>query len=67
MNPVRAGYIRDKILATIEDEAPTPVQGRDAVRALGARPLAGLDILDVGCGGGLLCEVLCVAPSSGDA
>ncbi|KAG8949874.1 Hexaprenyldihydroxybenzoate methyltransferase, mitochondrial [Tulasnella sp. 424] len=58
MNPVRVGYIRDKILATIEDEAPTPSQGRDTVRALGARPLAGLDILDIGCGGGLLCESL---------
>ena len=29
---------------------------RDAARAHFRRPLAGLDVLDVGCGGGLLCE-----------
>jgi len=43
-NPVRIEYLRDRIAARF---------GRD-VR--GERPLAGLSILDVGCGGGLLCE-----------
>ena len=43
-NPVRLAYIRDQIANRF---------GRDP-RA--ARPLAGLRILDIGCGGGLLCE-----------
>jgi 2-polyprenyl-6-hydroxyphenyl methylase/3-demethylubiquinone-9 3-methyltransferase len=46
LNPVRVGYVRDRICARI---------GRDP-RA--DRPLAGLSALDVGCGGGLLCEPL---------
>ena len=46
-NPVRIGYIRDKICERFERDgmAPTPLQG--------------LRILDIGCGGGLLCEPLC--------
>src|SRR4051794_41267268 len=43
-NPVRLSYIRDQIAARF---------GRDP-RA--ARPFEGLRILDIGCGGGLLCE-----------
>lgn len=46
MNPVRLDYIRDHICAEF---------GRDP-SAL--RPLSGLRIVDVGCGGGLLCEPL---------
>ncbi len=43
-NPVRIAYVRDKAAGHF---------GRDT----GAlRPLAGLRILDIGCGGGLLCE-----------
>ena len=46
LNPVRIAYIRDHLCAAL---------GRDA----GAiNPLAGLDALDVGCGGGLLAEPL---------
>jgi 2-polyprenyl-6-hydroxyphenyl methylase / 3-demethylubiquinone-9 3-methyltransferase len=45
-NPVRLGYIREHLLAHF---------GRDG---LAIRPFEGLDILDVGCGGGLLCEPL---------
>ena len=45
-NPVRLGYIRDAVCARF---------GRDP-RA--ARPLEGLRLVDVGCGGGLLAEPL---------
>ena len=43
-NPVRLAYIRDQIAARF---------GRDPREA---RPFKGLRILDIGCGGGLLCE-----------
>lgn len=46
MNPVRLDYLRDHICAHY---------GRDPAVM---RPLSGLTILDVGCGGGLLCEPL---------
>ncbi|WP_343711824.1 bifunctional 2-polyprenyl-6-hydroxyphenol methylase/3-demethylubiquinol 3-O-methyltransferase UbiG [Inquilinus sp.] len=44
MNPLRIGYIRDRICARL---------GRDP---LAPKPLAGLSVLDIGCGGGLLSE-----------
>lgn len=44
MNPLRIGYARDRICART---------GRDP---LAPKPLAGLAILDIGCGGGLLSE-----------
>ncbi len=44
MNPIRLDYIRDHVCAQY---------GRDPNRI---RPFDGLDIVDVGCGGGLLCE-----------
>ena len=43
-NPVRLAYIRDKAAAHFDRDQ------RDA------KPLKGLRILDIGCGGGLLCE-----------
>ena len=46
LNPIRVGYVRDRICAQL---------GRDP---LCDRPLAGVRALDVGCGGGLLCEPL---------
>ena len=46
LNPTRLGYIRDRAAARF---------GRDP---LGPRPLAGLRLVDIGCGGGLLCEPL---------
>jgi 2-polyprenyl-6-hydroxyphenyl methylase/3-demethylubiquinone-9 3-methyltransferase len=46
LNPVRLGYVRDRICHHL---------GRDP---RGAQPLAGATALDVGCGGGLLCEPL---------
>ena len=44
INPLRVGYIRDLICKH---------HNRDPK---GAKPLDGLNILDIGCGGGLLCE-----------
>jgi len=50
MNPVRMRFIRDKLLEVARDEDPnTSLEPSNALR--------GLDILDVGCGGGLLSEV----------
>jgi len=46
LNPVRLGYIRDRAAAHF---------GRDATRL---DSLKGLRILDIGCGGGVLCEPL---------
>ncbi len=43
-NPVRIAYIRDRLCARF---------GRDAEAD---RPLQGLSLVDIGCGGGLLCE-----------
>ncbi len=45
-NPVRLGYIREHVLAHFR---------RDGSQM---RPFEGLNVLDVGCGGGLLCEPL---------
>lgn len=44
LNPVRLAYIRTQVCQRL---------GRDAAADL---PFAGLDVLDIGCGGGLLCE-----------
>jgi 2-polyprenyl-6-hydroxyphenyl methylase/3-demethylubiquinone-9 3-methyltransferase len=46
LNPLRVGYIRDRAAAHWRRE---PLSGR---------PLEGLSVLDIGCGGGLLCEPL---------
>jgi 2-polyprenyl-6-hydroxyphenyl methylase / 3-demethylubiquinone-9 3-methyltransferase len=46
LNPTRLAYIRDSAAARF---------GRDP---LGAKPLSGLSLIDIGCGGGLLCEPL---------
>ena len=47
LNPVRLAFIRDRVAQHFR---------RDP---LGVRPLRGLRLLDVGCGGGLLCEPMC--------
>ena len=44
LNPVRIAYIRDRTAAHWQRD---PLSGH---------PLAGLSVLDIGCGGGLLCE-----------
>jgi polyprenyldihydroxybenzoate methyltransferase/3-demethylubiquinol 3-O-methyltransferase len=46
MNPTRVSYIRSSICKHFSKDANT------------ARPLEGLKIVDVGCGGGLVCEPL---------
>jgi 2-polyprenyl-6-hydroxyphenyl methylase/3-demethylubiquinone-9 3-methyltransferase len=48
LNPLRLSFIRNQILAAL---------GREAY-AKDLRPLESLRILDIGCGGGLLCESL---------
>jgi len=50
MNPVRMQFIRDKLRESLQDD------GASHAPAV-AKPFKGLDILDVGCGGGLLSEV----------
>jgi hypothetical protein len=50
MNPVRMQFVREKVLEIVREE-----NGEDA--NMGSNTLRGLDILDVGCGGGLLSEV----------
>ncbi|KAJ7494737.1 S-adenosyl-L-methionine-dependent methyltransferase [Mycena galericulata] len=50
MNPVRVRFIREKLLEIARDEQP-------ALEPT-ASVLKGLDVLDVGCGGGLLSESL---------
>jgi 2-polyprenyl-6-hydroxyphenyl methylase/3-demethylubiquinone-9 3-methyltransferase len=47
LNPTRLAFVRDRIAGHL---------GRDP---LADRPLAGLSLLDIGCGGGLLAEPLC--------
>lgn len=54
MNPARVQYIREKLIEITREEEGEQVgrnmeQRRDVFR--------GLDVLDVGCGGGLLAEV----------
>ena len=44
LNPVRIGFIRDRAASHWQREA------------LSGSPLLGLSVLDIGCGGGLLCE-----------
>ena len=52
LNPVRIAYVRDALVAGRE-----PAPSSDGSAAL--KPLAGLRLLDVGCGGGLMAEPLC--------
>lgn len=50
MNPVRMQFIRDKLIEVAQDNQPK-------LETDGLDVLKGLDVLDVGCGGGLLSEV----------
>jgi polyprenyldihydroxybenzoate methyltransferase / 3-demethylubiquinol 3-O-methyltransferase len=51
MNPVRVGFIRERVVRTRQDEGQFSEEGV----GLG---LEGMNALDVGCGGGLLSEVM---------
>ncbi|KZT26080.1 S-adenosyl-L-methionine-dependent methyltransferase [Neolentinus lepideus HHB14362 ss-1] len=55
MNPIRMQFIREKMLEVAREE-----QGEEAAVYMGngANLLNGLDVVDVGCGGGLLSESL---------
>lgn len=56
MNPVRIGYIRDQIVSNYtEGKSQAADQG---VGANPIKPLEGLRLADIGCGGGLLSEPL---------
>jgi 2-polyprenyl-6-hydroxyphenyl methylase/3-demethylubiquinone-9 3-methyltransferase len=57
MNPVRMRFIREKLLEVARDEQPAFNEPASA------SVLKGLDVLDVGCGGGLLSEAFFL-PSS---
>ena len=50
MNPVRMDFIKEKLQEVRLEEECSPISHS-------ATPLEGLDVLDVGCGGGLLSEV----------
>ena len=52
LNPVRIAYVRDALVAGREP-------GARAEGAAALKPLTGLRLLDVGCGGGLIAEPLC--------
>ena len=47
LNPARIGFVRDRVAAHFQ---------RDPLRPA---PLADLRLLDIGCGGGLVCEPMC--------
>ena len=55
MNPVRVGFIRDKVLESRRNDIKT-WEDEDSLTSTG-RSLSGMTVLDVGCGGGLLAEV----------
>lgn len=52
MNPIRVRFIRRKLVEVSRDNGV-----EDEETELSARPLKGLNVLDIGCGGGLLSEV----------
>jgi polyprenyldihydroxybenzoate methyltransferase/3-demethylubiquinol 3-O-methyltransferase len=51
MNPVRVQFIRQKLLEISRERHGEHISPSEVLR--------GLDVLDVGCGGGLLSEVRC--------
>ncbi|KZV72253.1 ubiquinone biosynthesis O-methyltransferase [Peniophora sp. CONT] len=53
MNPHRVRFVRDKILEIGREE-----NGEAWADARGVRALEGMDVLDIGCGGGILSESL---------
>jgi len=59
MNPHRMRFIREKVLEAQRDEQPYSGLGAAAATSPleSSRVLEGTDVLDVGCGGGILSEV----------
>lgn len=58
MNPVRMEFVRNKIVSGREDDDGWSFASRkEARKDYGQTWLEGMDVLDVGCGGGLLSEV----------
>ena len=56
MNPARVAFIRDKLQATLVEEASS--MGESLISPSRPREvLFGMNALDIGCGGGLLSEV----------
>jgi polyprenyldihydroxybenzoate methyltransferase/3-demethylubiquinol 3-O-methyltransferase len=54
MNPKRVEFVKEKLLEAAREDQGEAIAAR---MESGGKPLAGMDILDVGCGGGLLSEV----------
>ncbi|THH17780.1 hypothetical protein EW146_g3105 [Bondarzewia mesenterica] len=63
MNPQRMQFIRDKILESAREDDGGEAWAVEAERS--GNVLKGMDVLDVGCGGGILSEV-CACPSMSD-
>ena len=60
LNPVRIAYVRDELVREARAaETPPAEGGAGGTGAAALKPLAGLRLLDVGCGGGLMAEPLC--------
>jgi polyprenyldihydroxybenzoate methyltransferase/3-demethylubiquinol 3-O-methyltransferase len=61
MNPVRMEFVRKKVISAREDDDGWSFATRkEARKDFGQSWLEGMDVLDVGCGGGLLSEVCCL-------
>jgi 2-polyprenyl-6-hydroxyphenyl methylase / 3-demethylubiquinone-9 3-methyltransferase len=57
LNPIRITFIRDQIIQHLFQEVDgKDADGQGAVPGARSQPLKNLRILDIGCGGGLLCE-----------
>jgi 2-polyprenyl-6-hydroxyphenyl methylase/3-demethylubiquinone-9 3-methyltransferase len=66
IGPARMTFLRDALVKHFDARPPGSRAEGEAIRDLAGRvgpppgkPLAGLTILDIGCGGGLVCEPLC--------
>jgi polyprenyldihydroxybenzoate methyltransferase/3-demethylubiquinol 3-O-methyltransferase len=58
MNPVRMEFVRNKVVSAREDDDGWSLATRKEARNdFGQSWLEGMDVLDVGCGGGLMSEV----------